>query len=101
MALDDVQMCACMAMCIGEKVTMLISEESVDRWFFYYVDLLEQYSLFKEATAFIKASFRVEVSQMNAHGNFVYNKCAECTGDQFLDGPICKYCSTEHFCLIW
>lgn len=37
MALDDLQTCACMAMCIGEKITMLLPEESVDRWFYYYV----------------------------------------------------------------
>ncbi|KAE9553213.1 hypothetical protein FO519_003563 [Halicephalobus sp. NKZ332] len=100
MALDDVQTCACMAMCVGEKITMLISEESVDRWFFYYVDLLEQHSLFKEATAFMKASFRIQVAQMNIQGNFVYNTCTDCKNDQILDGPVCKYCSTEHFCLI-
>lgn len=107
-------MVACMSMCIGEKVTMLIPENTVDRWFNFYIgiltlivakinllplDLLEQYSLFKEATFFMKASFRINASQRNAENNFVNNVCVECAHQ--LKGPICDKCANEHFCIIW
>uniref|UniRef100_A0A914YS47 GATOR2 complex protein WDR24 n=1 Tax=Panagrolaimus superbus TaxID=310955 RepID=A0A914YS47_9BILA len=98
MALDDVQMVACMALCIGEKVTMLIPEASVDRWFHFYTDLLEQYCLFKEATFFMKACYRVQITQRNCEDNFVKNICVECGNT--LMGPICDKCAYEHFCVI-
>uniref|UniRef100_A0AC35F7X8 GATOR complex protein WDR24 n=1 Tax=Panagrolaimus sp. PS1159 TaxID=55785 RepID=A0AC35F7X8_9BILA len=95
---DDVQMVACMALCIGEKVTMLIPEASVDRWFHFYTDLLEQYCLFKEATFFMKACYRVQITQRNCEDNFVKNICVECGNT--LMGPICDKCAYEHFCVI-
>uniref|UniRef100_A0A7E4VYQ8 GATOR2 complex protein WDR24 n=1 Tax=Panagrellus redivivus TaxID=6233 RepID=A0A7E4VYQ8_PANRE len=97
---DDVQMFSCMAMCIGERVTMVIPERQVDRCFYYYTEQLDRCSLFKEATVFMKANFRMQISQLNAEDNFISHICEKC--NQPLKGSTCqnKKCRHQHSCNI-
>lgn len=61
--------------------------------------MLEQFSLFKEATAFMKASFRIQTAQLNCEDNFVNNLCVGCKSQLFK--PVCTHCSMEHYCILW